>query len=400
MKVAIIHYAEPVSLDEGFIITRYASLAKCLLKNEIKVTRYFPSFNHRSRKFRKFRSYKDKEYGNHIKIDTPDYYRSRSIKRLIFLRAFKRNLFIKLSKTKYDLYLVGCPMPGIASEIKKRFPQSKVLLDLRDFWPDIQISSATGIKKYIYKILGYIFRRWTINDLKSSDRIVTLSESYAQKIKKICYKPSIPTVIPLGSVNIHSNNQSLLKKNFLKKRGVIFVGSLSDLFDFERLMQVWEIFENKYPKIAESNILTIVGHGSKSKWISNKIKKLKFVKMTNFIPQDEAFNIMSKSRVALILYRKMNFFTLPNKLFEFAAAGLPIISNWSGDVNSLTKNYGFSFGHEDITNDEIILELRNLLINNEHSKRAMLGSVKFSKDYSRTKSSNKFKVLINNLLRN
>ena len=143
MKVAIIHYAEPVSLDEGFVITRYASLAKCLLKDEIKVTRYFPSFNHRSRKFRKFRSYKDKEYGNHIKIDTPDYYRSRSIKRLIFLRAFKRNLFIKLSKTKYDLYLVGCPMPGIASEIKKRFPQSKVLLDLRDFWPDIYHARAS-----------------------------------------------------------------------------------------------------------------------------------------------------------------------------------------------------------------------------------------------------------------
>ena len=58
MKVAIIHYAEPVSKDDGFVTTRYSSVAKCLLENNFKVTRYFPSFDHRSRKFRKFGNYK------------------------------------------------------------------------------------------------------------------------------------------------------------------------------------------------------------------------------------------------------------------------------------------------------------------------------------------------------
>lgn len=399
MKVAIIHYAEPVSRDDGFVLTRYSSVAKCLQKNNYKVTRYFPSFNHRSRRFRKFGSYIDKEFGNHVRVITSDYYRSRSIKRLLFLSTFKKNLMKELLKLKYDLYLVGCPMPGIASAIRKEFPRAKIVLDLRDFWPDIQVSLVKGVKKFIYLLLGYKFKKLTKSDLKSADHIVTLSDSYAKKIKKISNCINNLTVIPLGSVLNSINDQKFLKKNYHKKRGVIFVGSLSDLFDFDRLLKVWKIFENKYPELAKSHKLTIVGHGSNSEWLSNKVKKLKFAKVIGYIPQNDALSLMRSSKVAIVLYKKMSYFTLPNKLFEFARSGLPIISNWSGDVITNTKDYGFTFGFENITNEEIVVELKNLLTKDNNFKNAFFGAIQFSKDFSRTKSAEKFKKIVNTILK-
>ena len=398
MKVAIIHYAEPVSRDDGFVITRYASVAKCLLENNFKVTRYFPSFDHRSRKFRKFGNYNDKQFGNHIKITTPSYLHSRSIKRLLFLKDFKKNLMIELSKSKYDLYLVGCPMPGIASAIRKKFSNAKILIDLRDFWPDIQISSAAGIKKKIFKLLGYFFRKSTLNYLKSSDHIVTLSESYAKKIKRLCSLTYLPTIIPIGSVVDHKDNQHLSIDNLKKRKGVIFVGSLSDLFDFKKLMQIWKIFENKYPSLAKNNRLTIVGHGIKINWLLAKAKEFKFLNITGFISQKEVYRAISRSKVAIIIYKKMSFHTLPNKLFEFAKSGLPIISNWSGDVINKTKDYRFTFNCDNTSNKKIISNLVSLLTDERKVKLANKGALKFSKDYSMTNSSIKFNKIIRSLV--
>jgi len=393
MKIAIIHYAEPVSRDKGFVLTRYASLARQLLENNIKVTRFFSSFNHRSRKYRNFGNYKDK-YGHHIKINTPSYINSKGLKRLIFLRIFKKKIINELSKSKikYDLFVIGCPMPGIASAVRKHFPEAKIVTDLRDFWPDVQISSATGIKKSIYKIFGYFFKKATINDLLSSNKIVTLSDTYAHKIKKICKLKFLPKVIPLGSISIKNNQRYLNSKN--NKNGVLFVGSLNDLFDFDKLFKTWSLFEKKYPEIAKKNKLTIIGYGNYYNWIKKKSKKLKFIKITGHLPQKKVLNFMIKSKIAIILYKKNNFLTLPNKLFEFAAAGLPILSNWSGDA---LNNFTFNCKTDKI--NSIALKLKMILTNKSKLKSANFGALKFSRKFSQYQSSLEFKKIIYDLLK-
>jgi glycosyltransferase involved in cell wall biosynthesis len=392
MKVAIIHYAEPVSKDEGFVLTRYAALAKELIDCGNDVTRYFPVFNHRSRTFRTFDNYID-EFGSHKKVNTPGYNSSRGIKRIKFLSAFKKGVMESVSDTDYDVFVVGCPMPGISSALRKKYPRSKIITDLRDFWPDVQISSTKGIKRLIYSIAGTIFRKSTVSDLKSSDNIVTLSHSYADKIKRRCNLSYTPEVIPLGAVPI----QNVIRKNKdlkLGKSGVIFVGSLNELFDFRRLLDIWEIFENSYPMLAAQNKLTIVGHGNQSDWVRKRAGELINVDVKGFIPQADAIDLMQESSVAIAIYRQMTYHTLPNKLFEFAASGLPIISNWAGDVLDETQQYDFAKGNESMSDIEFVSLLVELLVDENKCLNASNGALKFSRDYSRQNMAKRFRVLV------
>jgi len=395
MKIAIIHYAEPVSRDNGFVLNRYASLGKILTKNKFYVTRYFPSFNHRSRKFRKFNSYYDKKFGHHIKIETPGYVNSRGLKRLLFLSVFKKNLMKELHQNKYDLFIIGCPMPGIASEIRNKFPDSRILLDLRDFWPDVQISLSRGIKKFLFFFGGAYFKILTIKDIKSANHITTLSLSYVKKIKKLSITKLLPSIIPLGSINY----KIVKRYNFFKRNGIVFVGSLNEVFDFEKLFKVWGIFENTYPHLAKLNRLIIIGHGSKSNWISKKAKCFKYVKVTGFLPHDEVLKIIKKSKLAITFYKKMNFHTMPNKLFEFANAGLPIISNWEGEVLTRTKQYKFTIDCNSDDHRTIALKMKNILISSKKLNLAFNGAIKFAQKYSIYKSSITFLNIIKKLLK-
>lgn len=394
MKVAIIHYAEPVSRDKGFVLTRYASVAQELISNGHQVTRYFPSFDHRAREFRDFGSYTD-NFGKHFVIQTSGYKESRGFARLKFLYSFKSKLLRNQLLNKIDIFIVGCPMPGISSALRRKYPNSIIITDVRDFWPDVQISSAKGLKKYVFEVIGKYFSENTINDIKSSNYTVTLSKSYADRIKQKCNIAYEPLVVPLGSATFSSD---LFCENDLNQRsGVIFVGSLSKLFDFNRLLDIWQLFCSKSPELAKSNPLKIVGHGSEFDFLKNRVKKLKYVELLGFVPQKEAIELMCSSKLAIAIYNQMELHTLPNKLFEYSATGLPIISNWAGDVNDVTKSYCFTYG-DSASTDEMLADFICKIIGSPSIlQSASIGARNFSTDYSRSKLAREFNSLISKL---
>ena len=394
MKVGIVHYAEPVSRDYGFVLTRYAAVAKQLISDGHKVTRYFPSFDHRSRKIREFTSYND-NYGKHVLIQTSEYENSRGFGRLKFLSSFKNNV-LNCDELENDVFIVGCPMPGIASALRLKYPRAIIITDVRDFWPDVQVSTAKGIRKYIFSFLGKGFRINTIRDINSSDYTVTLSQSYATRIKEACNIDYEPLVVPLGSAPI---DNSLNNVSLEERCGVIFVGSISKLFDFNRLLNIWKIVCNKSYDLAKKNPLTIVGHGSEFDEVKSKADELNFINLCGFIPQREAISLMCSSKLAIAIYKSMDFHTLPNKLFEYSAAKLPVVSNWSGDVKEATKPYDFTFGDTNSSDEEIAEFMISLLSSKEKLSKASKGAENFSFDYSRMELASNFKFLISSLNR-
>lgn len=383
MNIVIIHYAEPVSQDPGYVLTRYGALAKTFIEDGHHITRIFPSFNHRSRKSRDFGSYTD-EYGYHHQIETNEYKNSRSLNRVLFLRKFRIGVLKYIQANHFDMYVVGVPMPGIAYQIRKIVPTARILIDVRDIWPDVQIATAKGGRKLLYKLLGATFKHKTLQDIKAASKIVTLSASYAQKIKNMGERDSLPKVIPLGA-----NNTSNIVK--AKQKGVVFVGSLSDLFDFPKLIRIWNKVQSKRPDLTAIHCLTIVGHGAKSDWIQSVCTENDEIKCTGFIPQEMAIEKMQNARLAIAIYNEMDFHTLPNKLFEYSSSKLPIVSNWSGDVYDITKDYLFAFGNSRSTEDELSNYVIELLSNENKYEIAKRGAKEFAEKYSRMNLAQEFK---------
>src|SRR5690606_907915 len=129
------------------------------------------------------------------------------------------------------------------------------------------------------------------------------------------------------------------------RSGVIFAGSLSKIFDFQLMVNVWHRVCSKRPDLATENPLRIIGDGSEYEFLLNSYSKSENVVVHGHLPHREAIKAMCSSKVGLAPYSPGGHLTMPNKFFEYMAAGLPIVATLDGDAQSLLSRYrlGYTF---------------------------------------------------------
>lgn len=340
MKILIAHYAESVPSDPGYLETRYAALSRQLISMGHQVLRVAPSFMHFPRLQRPAGSFKDAVFGDFQVVPTRSYERSRSIKRINSVRDYQRGALSVAIYFQPDLIVSGVPPVGMGRLFREQLPNAKIFLDLRDLWPDAQIGSSSGLMKKIFLASLPILRYKIKQDFLICDGLVSLSGSYLQWAKKI--SPRLDSIgshiAPLGAPMIFNDPDKAVGKT-----GVIFVGTVSELFDFETLIAGWRVFENKHAELASANNLLICGDGPVLPYIKTLAQDLDTVKFLGHVSRVRASKLMQNSLVGVAPYLGSDFHTLPNKFFEYMAAGLPVVTTLSGDANKIISDYDLGF---------------------------------------------------------
>jgi len=84
--------------------------------------------------------------------------------------------------------------------------------------------------------------------------------------------------------------------------------------------------------------IVLAGDGDKYKKLRNMSRGLRNVIFTGWIDEVSIFALMHISSVGLSPYIKNAFQSLPNKPFEYMAAGLPILSSLQGELEMLIRS--------------------------------------------------------------
>ena len=90
----------------------------------------------------------------------------------------------------------------------------------------------------------------------------------------------------------------------------------------------------------------IVGTGDRSKEFYEMATRLPNVTMTGWLNNTEIRPILNQTKVGLVAYSKDAIMSLPNKPFEYMAAGLPLLSSLSGELEQLIQEYGIGRSYE------------------------------------------------------
>lgn len=338
MHVVIAHYAEPVPLGNGYVPTRYGELARVLESRGINATRIFPSFQHGQREQADCPVETEiPPFGTFRCIATRSYRQARSPSRLGFLGDYKLGVQTALADIKPEIALVAVPPPGLIRSIADLPGRPRVVADVRDLWPEAQIATLPSPLGAVLKGTEHRARRARERDVRHAARIMSLSETFLHSAVGDRH-PAETAVFPLGCPPVIAE-----RPLSMRRRGAVFVGSLSSHFNLSVLIEAWKMLARDHRAIYERHPLTIVGDGPLRRQLETESADLANVRMLGWQSHDEAMRLMEASAIGLAPYDSGAVISLPNKLFEYLAAGLPILSSLAGEMSAVVDKLKVGF---------------------------------------------------------
>lgn len=367
MKIWIVTIFEP--LPFGDIRTRpqrCGMLARALIDSGHNVELWTSAFDHEAHKHIHKQSLSEK-VGDMISIQFIKgcgYSNDLSPKRFLHNCQTRRE-FIQLANSRDelpDIIFASVPILELAqaavSYAKKR--KIPIIVDIRDLWPDVYLTMIPKFLHSIGKFFLYSEYKRAKFIFKNATGITAVSEAYLKK--GLVYAKRAPkntdSFFPLGSLDTTMANFTKPDKeqiSILHKYGidetkfvVTFVGTFSKFLDIKNILDAADLLVDK-----KEIRIVIIGTGKNFKEFNEIAKRLPNVTMTGWLNAQEIRAILSYTDVGLAAYAKDALMSLPNKPFEYMAAGLPLLSSLPGELEALIKTA--NIGRNYIAGDSLSL---------------------------------------------
>jgi glycosyltransferase involved in cell wall biosynthesis len=213
-----------------------------------------------------------------------------------------------------------------------------ILLDVRDLWPDIFLDAVPSALRSLAKLALAPYYRMTRSAFRRASGIVGISDGYLDWGLAKAGRGRNPNdaLFPLGyqepdwtKASKAEDNKSLRALGVDESRIICwFLGSFGDTYDLEPVIHAARQLETR-GLMGPQFVLSGEGHGrERYERLAAGLHNLVF---TGWLDADQIASMMRIARVGIAAYRKGAPQGLPNKLFEYMAAGLPILSSLDGE---------------------------------------------------------------------
>lgn len=229
-------------------------------------------------------------------------------------------------------------VPGLAVKWLRRVP---FVLELRDIWPDFveQLDVLPNMPKSVFRFIDSIMK-WTY---RRADRVTTTTPGMTEIVAGKGIKRGKLGTILLGSKNelfekVGKPHQ-LLESPVLRGRFVVcYLGSISYGYDLDRLLNIAALMRDSDPEVA----FLIVGRGGDRERLSERIRNdaLTNVVMGPAVEYKYVPDILMHVQVGYeSSYPSAASDTaFDNKFYDYMAAGLPILTNYNGDMKAFLED--------------------------------------------------------------
>ncbi|HEY9687316.1 MAG TPA: glycosyltransferase family 4 protein [Coleofasciculaceae cyanobacterium] len=218
-------------------------------------------------------------------------------------------------------------------------------LEVRDLWS--QTMAANG---FINNPLAIRANRWLESFLyKVSKKIIVVSPSFEGEIEaQVPGSQAKTEYIPNGADMEFYQYPRLWRGSFLRNTEeerqlfqVNYAGVFSDYTKLETLLKAAAMLQEQTPEIR----FNLVGGGYQFEKLRGLAEELKLrnVRFWGALPKNRVSKFIMEGDLSIINYRKLGIFgqVLPNKLFDYLAAGRPILAGVpEGEVSRVLEESG------------------------------------------------------------
>jgi glycosyltransferase involved in cell wall biosynthesis len=374
MRVWLIQTGDPLPIDgEVPRLMRTGLTAQLLADRGHDVTWWCSTFNHWTKTHR-FPSHATVELTPAYRlrlIHSPGYRRNVSLARVFDHRVLAKNFRDAIERDPLpDVIVSSLPtieMAEIASIYgnKNNVP---VITDVRDLWPDAFINLVPRLARPFARVALTVMQREARRALAKSDVIVSISESYMQWALDTAQRKrrDSDAIFPLGYERSTPSEADLNKAGHrLRQAGVNpgktvcwFIGTFGRTYELGTVVQVAKALHEKNDERAQ---FILSGTGPRLQEFRNRAAGLPNVVFTGWLNSTEIEWMMKVADIGLAAYVRDAPQGLPNKLFEYLAGGLAILSSLGPEAAELLESNGCGLTYMPENAESLMTALTRLL---------------------------------------
>jgi glycosyltransferase involved in cell wall biosynthesis len=239
-------------------------------------------------------------------------------------------------------------LAGLAAWGVARLRGSRFVLEIRDIWPLIlaemeALSPASATYRALERLEGFLYRK--------ADAIVVLAEGTATRLTESGVEASKICFIPNGaepSDFVASTPRAEMRKR-LSLSGFVFVyaGAHGEANGLDLVLDAASEVQGELPEVR----FLLVGDGpAKAKLMRRAATEgLANVMFLDPVPKVDIPDIFGAADAGLHVLADVALFRYgvsPNKVHDYMAAGLPVLTNMPGEVTRLVELAGAGIGVE------------------------------------------------------
>lgn len=385
MKVWVVEISDflPV-IDGDNRLYRAGMLAKALVDEGHEVLWWSSTFNHQLRRQR-FSTSTTVEINNKYCLRLlygPGYRSSTSIRRWIHNRTVAKE-FVKEINSKPiieypDIIYTCMPTLEVCEQVvlfgkRNGIP---VVVDIREQLPKNYLLIIPSFFRPIFRItLANEFIR-ARRIMKNAAGITASSAAYlkfgldlAQRCqnKNDSWFPLCPYIKSLGDNEATSNQPfSLHEELNINNTSLIitFVGALSRLIDLKSVVSVAYELNASVNKVD----FVFVGDGEQKGFLEKHGQIIKNIHVMGWCDKPVVDKILASSAIGLAPYSSTLAPTLPNKPFEYMAAGLPLLSSLEGELKTIIEQDKIGLQYKASNPTDLLNKILWFLSNPEETK--------------------------------
>jgi glycosyltransferase involved in cell wall biosynthesis len=387
MNIWLLQTGEPLPLAPGVRKMRTGLLADVLLARGHTIWWWVSAFEHQ-RKFMQFDEDQEIHNGNALTFRVLKgwgYKRNISLSRYLDHRIIARKfrIFSRRAKTP-DGIVASLPCYHLAYEAVQyaRERNIPVLVDVRDLWPDIFLQALPRrIWQKIGKIiLGQDFFRVRCL-LAQCDGILAISRGVLAWALNNAGRPMglWDRVFFMGYKKGRGNPHKHLPwlRGRENQKLAVYVGTFGRSYELLLILEAARRFQEK----GNDHIcFVLAGTGDQAASLQQEAQNLSNVVLPGWIDSDEIQELLHCAWVGLVPCRSV-VGALPNKIFEYLSAGLPVISSLKGEMAESVEKHGFGINYQEGDVKGLISALDNILENPDERDTMARNALSFFQQY-------------------
>jgi glycosyltransferase involved in cell wall biosynthesis len=331
VRVWLINPYGPIP-GEGWRDYRFTLMARALAERGHEVTWFTATFAHQSKRQRAA-GWERREVGERFAIElvpTPSYSRNISIARLWFESVFGERVFQRgKSLARPDVILAADPPQfcGDAGRRLARHHHASFVTDCFDLWPELFVAAAPWSLRWLVSIAALPFRMLRRRNLRATSLAVAVAETYRALLEREGARRTV--TIPIG---IDVDAFAPHEQRAADRITLVYAGSLGEHYDLDTLLDVIATM----PEVR----LTIAGRGPAENRLRARAASLPNVTFAGAVDVAILSELYAAADIGLAPYRAGSTVALPTKLFDYLAAGLPVITSLDSEVSMLIEEAG------------------------------------------------------------
>jgi glycosyltransferase involved in cell wall biosynthesis len=307
-----------------------------------------------------------------------------------------------------DVILCCMPTPELAEQSVKLGGQIgvPVIIDIRDVWPDVYLTALpAAVRRPAKALLHNHYRRfWAA--VSSADSLTAVSDTYLDWSLKIARrsKRELDIVFPLGFPTSATDlprpsagdTNEFLDHQRIPRGSVLFsfAGTFGSSYDLATVIQAARALgQSKDNKIH----FLIAGDGDNGKSPRKLAENVENVTFLGWLDRLDLQRLLLLSDVGIAPYIRSAPQSLPNKIYEYMAAGLPILSSLEGEACDLLtdERIGLTYSPENVAS--LVSNVRTLAAQTDF-RRAM-GARALNLFNSRYRASHVYQAMAGHIVR-